>query len=1804
MKIKKATESTSKLLAAFCLVQVCGTNLALAESITPAADGTGTIATPRGNQIDITGGALSGDGKNLFHSFGQFNLDSGEVANFLSSPTIQNILGRVTGGKVSRLNGLIQVTGGNSHLFLMNPAGIIFGSNAQLNVPGSFTATTATGIALSESGNNWFNATGPNNYPLLIGTPSSFAFNTSHPGSIINAGNLAVGNGQNLTLLGGNAINTGTLTAPGGQIAIAAVPGTSLVRISQPGHLLSLEVLPPTNRGTAALPFTPLSLPELLAGDSGGQATGITVDSAGQVILTGGMSVPTNGGVAITSGKINVSNIATPQQSTMPEFSSRIGGTVQVLGDKVGVIGSQINASGTNGGGTVLIGGEDRGQGTVANAQETFLDSDSVINADALTSGNGGKVVVWADRTASVYGTLTARGGSVSGDGGLIETSGKQSLNLTSSPNASAANGIAGTWLLDPTDITIMNGGGGAIGTNMVDVANINSALNSGTSVTITTSAPGPTTTGNITQNRGANINKTAGRDATLTLLAANNINLNGNATASSGKLNVQLTADTDHQGGGQINIGNATIITNGGNFTGIGNGGSTGAVGITISNSSIKTGSGDIDLTGTGKAGGSNNYGISLSSALLQSTGIGTISLNGTGGNGANTNKGINIANSSITTVNGNIKLIGTGGKGTGSNNQGIDIFSNSLVQATGKGSIELQGTTVTGASGNYGTSVNGSTVASATGSIKLTGTGNGTGSGSDRLGVWLSNGAQVKSTNGAITLNGTGGKGSGNNPGILIEGTNTAITSVNGSISLTGTGRGTGNGIKLDSSAVQSGTGKISLTGRVAGGATGISLQNSSINPTGTGKGNVTLTSDEIDLLGNTKIKGTGILQLQPVTPSLDITVGGSVNDNRLNLNASKLSILQNEFSQIIIGRSNSSGTITLAGNTTFSKPVTWRSPVGTGSINTAAHTLTGAGNATITLLANQNITTGNITNPGHSITLTSKNGSINTRAGTLNTASVSGNGGAIAISAPKGINTGSINSLSNSTSSATKAGNVTLDAVASNITVAGDINASANAGSGSNIRILGNLTLTQPNTTFSTSGAAGSGDITFKNLLNGKTAGTNSLTLNAGTGNVTFGDFVGNTTALGSLTINNAGNVTGSTIKATNINQVAGTGRTILGNLTTNGDSVSITSNNTITTGNILTHGGDISLISHSGNIIADNLNSSAPAGGGDLLVNSGGKITTQKLDTSASIGKGGNITLASRLSLNVDSINAQGGSAGNGGNVDITSLGTFQATGGFRDRNGIPSSISTSGGASNGAITIRYGTLNPFLVGNAKVNGTAFAIISSAENIIAPNQSFVAPYTQGNIRLIPFSPSSNTQKQKFLIAVSKSQAEQQTLTSALANSQTLTSTDKSILTAGEQERNNVSKFLVKGDTDIAVRQIEQLFDSQYQTYFEENISLQPQTSQSTQETLSTIASQTGKKPALVYIISQPDRLELVLVVPGAKALYKSLPTANRQALLKVIKEYRSQVTDLTSSKNKYLVPAQQLYQWLIAPLEDTLQSQKIDTLLFSVDSGLRSIPLAALHDGHQFLVEKYSISLIPSINLIDTRYKSLQNARLLAMGASTFPDQNPLPSVTVELPTVAKLFGQRRFFLNEAFTVKNLQAQHQQEPTQIIHLATHGEFNPGAASNSFIQFWDEKLRLNRLRQLRLNSPSVDLLVLSACSTALGDEQAEFGFSGLAIQAGVKSVLASLWSVSDQGSLGLMGEFYQQLKTAPIKAEALRQAQIAMIKGQVYIEKGKLHGTQAEIALPPEIAGAQHVRLSHPYYWAAFTLVGSPW
>jgi CHAT domain-containing protein len=414
-------------------------------------------------------------------------------------------------------------------------------------------------------------------------------------------------------------------------------------------------------------------------------------------------------------------------------------------------------------------------------------------------------------------------------------------------------------------------------------------------------------------------------------------------------------------------------------------------------------------------------------------------------------------------------------------------------------------------------------------------------------------------------------------------------------------------------------------------------------------------------------------------------------------------------------------------------------------------------------------------------------------------------------------------------------------------------------------------------------------------------------------------------------------------------------------------------------------------------------------------------------------------------------------------------------------------------------------------------------------------------------------------------------------------------------------------NSSPMSVAANTQT-LTMLEESRNQEFAEYLGLDLSLDASAIKNAREVLALMTEQTGKHSAVVYVSLYAEELQLILYTAEGEPILKTIPGVKREEVIETVQQFRANIVTSLRLRNlkTYLPPAQQLYQWLIAPLAAELESANIDTLLFSMDEGLRGLPVAALHDGEQFLIERYSLSMIPSISLMDSRYNSVKDTQVLAMGASEFTELNSLPAVPVELETITTELWQGNALIDEEFTVSNLIAQRQQQTYPIIHLATHGEFKAGDAGNSYIQFWgEEKLPLDRVRELGLNNPPVELLVLSACRTAVGDSNAELGFAGLAVAAGAKSALASLWYVSDEGTLGLMTEFYGHLDDVTIKAEALREAQLAMLRGEVEVTDGQLRGSsRGTVLLPTGLAHLENNNLSHPYYWSGFTMIGSPW
>ncbi|MEM9218540.1 MAG: filamentous hemagglutinin N-terminal domain-containing protein [Cyanobacteria bacterium P01_F01_bin.150] len=398
------------------------------------------VSDPSRN-IQIKGGAIRSE--ILFHSFSEFNVLEQQGAYFVNPEGVTNILSRVTGANRSDILGTLGVFG-DANLFFLNPNGIVFGPDAFLDIAGSFVATTADRFTFGDGSE--FSAVNPNAAPLLnVTAPVGLQYGMGQSGSIINSGQLEVGSGQALTLMGETVVNTGTLAAQGGEVAIASLSGPTDIQLDPQGQIQEInslaDLLGPSRPDAQ-------TIPDILADTIVDLGMELTPD--GQVAIASSSTIiPTASGDTMVSGVLNVSNGEVGQ----------VGGTAIVLGDRVALVDTAfVDVSGDAGGGVALLGGGYQGQGTLANAQQTYLGPNTFVNADAGTEGNGGVAIAWADYATNFYGTISGRGGRVAGDGGFVEVSGKQQLTVQGDVFVDAANGALGTLLLDPENIIIAAG--------------------------------------------------------------------------------------------------------------------------------------------------------------------------------------------------------------------------------------------------------------------------------------------------------------------------------------------------------------------------------------------------------------------------------------------------------------------------------------------------------------------------------------------------------------------------------------------------------------------------------------------------------------------------------------------------------------------------------------------------------------------------------------------------------------------------------------------------------------------------------------------------------------------------------------------------------------------------------------------------------------------------------------------------------------------------------------------------------------------------------------------------------------------------------------------------------------------------------------------------------------------------------------------------------------------------------------------------------------------------------------------------
>ncbi|MCA1994558.1 MAG: CHAT domain-containing protein, partial [Coleofasciculus sp. S288] len=331
---------------------------------------------------------------------------------------------------------------------------------------------------------------------------------------------------------------------------------------------------------------------------------------------------------------------------------------------------------------------------------------------------------------------------------------------------------------------------------------------------------------------------------------------------------------------------------------------------------------------------------------------------------------------------------------------------------------------------------------------------------------------------------------------------------------------------------------------------------------------------------------------------------------------------------------------------------------------------------------------------------------------------------------------------------------------------------------------------------------------------------------------------------------------------------------------------------------------------------------------------------------------------------------------------------------------------------------------------------------------------------------------------------------------------------------------------------------------------------------------------------EKAAVIYPILLDDRIEVIL----------SLPRQDRQhlrhyATFLPLQQVESRIEELQqalilpyTSEKDILPLSQQVYNWLIQPAQTALAQSGVETLVFVLDGSLRNIPMAALYDGEQYLVEKYSLALTPGLQLVDPEPLAQKQLKALIAGVTESRHGfSPLEFVELELEQIQSELPSETL-LNQEFTSTNLNNKVNLSPTTVVHIATHGQFS-SQAQETFILAWDQPINVNQLDSLlrarnQRQSSALELLVLSACETADGDKRAALGLAGVAMRAGARSTLASLWLVDDQSTALLMSYFYQELTTGVSKGEALRRAQQALLQRQY----------------------------KHPRFWAAFVLLGN--
>ncbi|MBI1275452.1 filamentous hemagglutinin N-terminal domain-containing protein, partial [bacterium] len=881
-----------------------------------------------------------------------FDIAPHETTRFVQPNAGSWTLNRVNAANPSLIQGNIQA---NGNIAIINPNGVIFSGTSRVDAAGLVASTANISNANFMAGNMKFDQAG------------------KADAKVINEGVITAKQAGLVGLVAPQVENSGVIEAKLGKVALAA--GETFTLDMAGDKLIEVAI----SDGVAArLKHTGSIAAEggkvLLTAAAGRTVVDSLIQVSGDV--TANTVAQKNGEIIISATGANKTGKAGDGRV---EVSGRLraagdeagekGGSIRVLGDTVAVTGhALINASGRKEGGRILIGGDYQGTGDTQTSRVTYIDGDVTLKASAISQGWGGRVIVWSDGDTGFYGDIEAKGGATGGNGGFVEVSGKRWLDFAGMADVRAFDGAIGTLLLDPTNITISNGANAAAwdGTQFTG-AGMNTILNTTTlqnqlalSNVIVTTVSGGGGVGDINVDNGftwsshtlqliadhdiilnTNITYSGAGNSSLSLKARNDITINSGSditAAGAGKLDITLNSDSDNTGAGAIGASAAgtQLVSNSGNII-LGGGldpttdeamGSAagGHDGIDMSGATINAGGGSIIMRGrTAEVG---YAGIYLSGATIQTSGTGTITLFGAGAASGTDVGGILLDGTSVTSVNGNITMTGSAG-GNGNDGAGIWLDNASLVETTGAlGNIIMSGTFAGAGSMNYGSGValnHGSIVRVTDGDISITGS---SGGAADiyYYGVALTDSSFIRSLGtggsaGTITVDGTvtntgGGSydwgiwaSSGNG------GDTSAITSVDGAISVTGSVTGTGtdqHGVGFESGSgggiTSTGSASITITGTGNGDASsyGIFGANNSATVGGaSATGAITLIADTMNL-DNSTIRTSGDVAIRPKTAGA--TVGVGVTTESLDITSTML------------GRITYGGTLWLGGSSTW--------------------------------------------------------------------------------------------------------------------------------------------------------------------------------------------------------------------------------------------------------------------------------------------------------------------------------------------------------------------------------------------------------------------------------------------------------------------------------------------------------------------------------------------------------------------------------------------------------------------------------------------------------------------------------------------------------------------------------------------------------------------------------------------------------------------------------------------------------------------------------------------------------------------